>query len=66
MLGNRHSSAAQYEVPSQSSTLHEHSDEYVLQLFEQMLVSVCVVCFSCVEDLNTVFPKSSSVGLCVG
>lgn len=42
MLGNRHSSAAQYEVPSQSSMLHEHPDEYVLQLFEQMLVSVCV------------------------
>ncbi|XP_057205099.1 protein diaphanous homolog 1 [Triplophysa rosa] len=40
MLGNRHSSAAQYEVPSQSSSLHEHPDEYVLQLFEQMLVDM--------------------------
>ncbi|XP_065130921.1 protein diaphanous homolog 1 isoform X1 [Paramisgurnus dabryanus] len=38
--GNRHSSAIQYEVPGHSSSLHEHSDEYVLQLFEQMLVDM--------------------------
>lgn len=41
MQGNRHSSAAQYEVPSQSSSMHELPDEDVLQLFEQMLVSLC-------------------------
>lgn len=40
MQGNRHSAAAQYEVPAQSSSLHEHSDEFVLQLFEQMLVDM--------------------------
>ncbi|XP_050983145.1 protein diaphanous homolog 1 isoform X2 [Labeo rohita] len=38
--GNRHSSAAQYEVPSQSSSLNELSDESVLELFEQMLVDM--------------------------
>lgn len=39
-MGNRHSSAAQYEIPSQSSSLHELSDEHVLELFEQMLVDM--------------------------
>ncbi|KAL1261580.1 hypothetical protein QQF64_006845 [Cirrhinus molitorella] len=38
--GNRHSSAAQYEVPSQSASLNELSDESVLELFEQMLVDM--------------------------
>lgn len=41
-MGNRHSSAPQYEVPSQSASLNELPDESVLELFEQMLVSVCV------------------------
>lgn len=36
--GQRHSSAANYELTAQSAMLHDHSDEYVLQLFEQMLV----------------------------
>ncbi|XP_056625199.1 protein diaphanous homolog 1 isoform X1 [Triplophysa dalaica] len=40
MQGNRHSSAAQYEVPSQSSSMYELPDEDVLQLFEQMLVDM--------------------------
>ncbi|XP_052005619.1 protein diaphanous homolog 1-like isoform X2 [Xyrauchen texanus] len=39
-LGHRHSTAAQYEVPSQMQSLHEHSDDYVLELFEQMLVDM--------------------------
>ncbi|XP_059372262.1 protein diaphanous homolog 1-like isoform X1 [Carassius carassius] len=39
-MGNRHSSAAQYEVPSQSSSLNELPDESVLELFEQMLVDM--------------------------
>ncbi|XP_016298711.1 protein diaphanous homolog 1 [Sinocyclocheilus anshuiensis] len=39
-MGNRHSSAAQYEVPSQSASLNELSDESVLELFEQMLVDM--------------------------
>lgn len=34
----RHSSAVLYEVPSQASMLQEHSDDYILELFEQMLV----------------------------
>lgn len=38
----RHSSAASYEMNAQTAMLHDHSDEYVLELFEQMLVSVCV------------------------
>lgn len=39
-MPTRHSSAAQYEVPSQSSSLNELSDEHVLELFEQMLVDM--------------------------
>ncbi|KAJ8405270.1 hypothetical protein AAFF_G00322610 [Aldrovandia affinis] len=38
--GQRHSSAAHYEVPAQSALLHDHPDEYVLELFEQMLVDM--------------------------
>lgn len=37
--GQRHSAAANYEINPQSSLLHAHSDDYVLELFEQMLVS---------------------------
>lgn len=40
--GQRHSAAANYEIHSQSSILHDHSDAYVLELFEQMLVSKIV------------------------
>ncbi|XP_043112945.1 protein diaphanous homolog 1 isoform X2 [Puntigrus tetrazona] len=40
MVGNRHSSAAQYEVPSHSASLNELPDESVLELFEQMLVDM--------------------------
>ncbi|KAJ8015354.1 hypothetical protein DPEC_G00025260 [Dallia pectoralis] len=40
MPGQRHSNAAIYEVPSQGAMLHDHSDEYVLELFEQMLVDM--------------------------
>uniref|UniRef100_A0A665UIK5 Diaphanous related formin 1 n=1 Tax=Echeneis naucrates TaxID=173247 RepID=A0A665UIK5_ECHNA len=40
MPSQRHSSAASYELTSQSSMLHDHSDEYVLELFEQMLVDM--------------------------
>ncbi|XP_064829693.1 protein diaphanous homolog 1-like isoform X2 [Oncorhynchus masou masou] len=36
----RHSSAAHYEVPAQETMLHDHPDEYVLELFEQMLVDM--------------------------
>ncbi|XP_060759615.1 protein diaphanous homolog 1 [Neoarius graeffei] len=36
----RHSSAVLYEVPSQASMLQEHSDDYILELFEQMLVDM--------------------------
>uniref|UniRef100_A0A8C1UYH2 Diaphanous related formin 1 n=1 Tax=Cyprinus carpio TaxID=7962 RepID=A0A8C1UYH2_CYPCA len=39
-MGNRHSLATQYEVPSQSASLNELSDESVLELFEQMLVDM--------------------------
>ncbi|KAG1934540.1 protein diaphanous homolog 1 isoform X2 [Pimephales promelas] len=39
-MANRHSAAAQYELPSQSSSLHELSDDHVLDLFEQMLVDM--------------------------
>nr|XP_046263030.1 protein diaphanous homolog 1-like isoform X2 [Scatophagus argus] len=38
--GQRHSSAANYEINAQSALLHDHSDEYVLELFEQMLVDM--------------------------
>ncbi|XP_030000977.1 protein diaphanous homolog 1 isoform X2 [Sphaeramia orbicularis] len=38
--GQRHSSAASYEINAQSAMLHDHSDEYVLELFEQMLVDM--------------------------
>ncbi|XP_070769348.1 protein diaphanous homolog 1-like [Enoplosus armatus] len=38
--GQRHSSAASYEISAQSALLHDHSDEYVLELFEQMLVDM--------------------------
>lgn len=42
----RHSAAANYEINPQSSLLHDHSDDYVLELFEQMLVSKtgCLLC----------------------
>ncbi|XP_022615849.1 protein diaphanous homolog 1-like [Seriola dumerili] len=40
MPGQRHSSAASYELNPQSAMLHDHSDEYVLELFEQMLVDM--------------------------
>ncbi|XP_028271257.1 protein diaphanous homolog 1 isoform X4 [Parambassis ranga] len=36
----RHSSAASYEINAQGAMLHDHSDEYVLELFEQMLVDM--------------------------
>ncbi|XP_045886242.1 protein diaphanous homolog 1-like [Micropterus dolomieu] len=36
----RHSSAASYEMNAQTAMLHDHSDEYVLELFEQMLVDM--------------------------
>lgn len=46
----RHSSAASYEINAQSAMLHDHSDEYVLELFEQMLVRTIVkVCVCIVE-----------------
>uniref|UniRef100_A0A8C5H8Z2 Diaphanous related formin 1 n=1 Tax=Gouania willdenowi TaxID=441366 RepID=A0A8C5H8Z2_GOUWI len=38
--GQRHSSAANYEIHAQSAMLQDHSDEYVLELFEQMLVDM--------------------------
>ncbi|XP_042349054.1 LOW QUALITY PROTEIN: protein diaphanous homolog 1-like [Plectropomus leopardus] len=38
--GQRHSSAASYEINAQSAMLHDHTDEYVLELFEQMLVDM--------------------------
>lgn len=44
MPGQRHSSAASYEISAQSAMLHDHSDEYVLELFEQMLVRKTVKC----------------------
>nr|XP_006632081.1 PREDICTED: protein diaphanous homolog 1 isoform X1 [Lepisosteus oculatus] len=37
---HRHSSAAHYEVPAQAAMLHDHPDDYVLELFEQMLVDM--------------------------
>uniref|UniRef100_A0A8B9GXB6 Diaphanous related formin 1 n=1 Tax=Astyanax mexicanus TaxID=7994 RepID=A0A8B9GXB6_ASTMX len=39
-LSNRHSSAAQYEIPAQNAMLQDHSDDYILELFEQMLVDM--------------------------
>ncbi|TNN46302.1 Protein diaphanous 1 [Liparis tanakae] len=38
--GQRHSSATSYETNAPSAVLHDHSDEYVLELFEQMLVDM--------------------------
>uniref|UniRef100_A0A8C9TAY7 Diaphanous related formin 1 n=1 Tax=Scleropages formosus TaxID=113540 RepID=A0A8C9TAY7_SCLFO len=38
--GQRHSLATHYEVPAQATMLHDHTDEYVLELFEQMLVDM--------------------------
>ncbi|XP_053285533.1 protein diaphanous homolog 1 isoform X1 [Pleuronectes platessa] len=38
--GQRHSSAANYEINPQAAMMHEHSDEYVLELFEKMLVDM--------------------------
>ncbi|XP_036403759.1 protein diaphanous homolog 1-like isoform X2 [Megalops cyprinoides] len=38
--GQRHSSAAHYEIPAHAAMLHDHPDEYVLELFEQMLVDM--------------------------
>lgn len=38
--GQRHSSAASYELNPQSGMLQDHSDDYVLELFEQMLVDM--------------------------
>ncbi|KAJ0002428.1 hypothetical protein NQD34_007577 [Periophthalmus magnuspinnatus] len=40
MPSQRHSSAASYEFSSQSPMMQDHSDEYVLELFEQMLVDM--------------------------
>ncbi|KAI4899906.1 hypothetical protein NFI96_019484 [Prochilodus magdalenae] len=37
---NRYSSAAQYEIPAQAAMLQDHPDEYILELFEQMLVDM--------------------------
>ncbi|XP_061541002.1 LOW QUALITY PROTEIN: protein diaphanous homolog 1-like [Phycodurus eques] len=38
--GQRHSAAASYEINAASAILHDHTDEYVLELFEQMLVDM--------------------------
>ncbi|XP_061136419.1 protein diaphanous homolog 1 [Syngnathus typhle] len=38
--GHRHSAAANYEIHAPSAMLHDHPDEYVLELFEQMLVDM--------------------------
>lgn len=46
--GQRHSAAASYEIHPQSALLHDHSDDYVLELFEQMLVSKTVKVVCCV------------------
>lgn len=46
--GQRHSAAANYEINPQSALLHDHSDDYVLELFEQMLVSKTVKVVCCV------------------
>ncbi|XP_030649513.1 protein diaphanous homolog 1 isoform X2 [Chanos chanos] len=37
---HRHSTAAQYELSGQSAMMQEYTDEYVLELFEQMLVDM--------------------------
>lgn len=37
--GQRHSSASNYEMNSQSGMLLDYPDEYILELFEKMLVS---------------------------
>ncbi|XP_062852841.1 protein diaphanous homolog 1 [Trichomycterus rosablanca] len=39
-MSNRHSSAALYEIPPQGAMLQDHSDDYILELFEQMLVDM--------------------------
>uniref|UniRef100_A0AAR2JCZ5 Diaphanous related formin 1 n=1 Tax=Pygocentrus nattereri TaxID=42514 RepID=A0AAR2JCZ5_PYGNA len=39
-MSHRHSSAAQYEIPAQTAMLQDHPDEYILELFEQMLVDM--------------------------
>ncbi|XP_072529478.1 protein diaphanous homolog 1 [Salminus brasiliensis] len=39
-VSHRHSSAAQYEIPAQAGMLQDHSDDYILELFEQMLVDM--------------------------
>lgn len=54
--GQRHSSAS-YELNSQSSMLQDHSDEYILELFEKMLVSegifrFCFLIKPCTTDLQ--------------
>ncbi|XP_061786556.2 protein diaphanous homolog 1 isoform X1 [Nerophis lumbriciformis] len=36
----RHSAAGSYEINAASATLHDHTDEYVLELFEQMMVDM--------------------------
>lgn len=40
----RHSSASNYEMNAQGSMLQDHSDEYILELFEKMLVSENLLC----------------------
>uniref|UniRef100_H2TAT7 Diaphanous related formin 1 n=1 Tax=Takifugu rubripes TaxID=31033 RepID=H2TAT7_TAKRU len=40
LSSQRHSSASNYEMNSQSSMLQDHSDEYILELFEKMLVDM--------------------------
>uniref|UniRef100_A0A3Q4AJ45 Uncharacterized protein n=1 Tax=Mola mola TaxID=94237 RepID=A0A3Q4AJ45_MOLML len=40
MPSQRHSSASNYEINSQGAMLHDLSDDYVLELFEQMLVDM--------------------------
>lgn len=43
--GQRHPSASNYEMNSQSGMLQDHSDEYILELFEKMLVSEQILFF---------------------
>ncbi|XP_024864368.1 protein diaphanous homolog 1 isoform X2 [Kryptolebias marmoratus] len=38
--GQRHSSAASYELSAQSGLMQEYSEDYILELFEQMLVDM--------------------------
>lgn len=40
--GQRHSSASNYEMSSQSGMLQDLSDENILELFEKMLVSEAI------------------------